>query len=84
MADSYAAFGGRNAPRSSKLTKEVNYDENNAYDSVLSEEATDEDEDEDEDGVQFYRQQEEEGDAIDGVFDHRRHPDHRRSCRGQV
>lgn len=65
--DTYASYGARNAPRK-KLGKSVNYDENEAYDSMLSDTISDEEVGNADSG---YNGQD-EGDAVDGVFDHRR------------
>lgn len=67
-SEDYAVYGSRNAPRNANA-KEVNYDENEAYDSMLSDSITDEEDDED---VAPASATIGEGDAIDGVFDHKR------------
>ena len=78
LDDAYAIYGNRNAPRARR--EDVNYDENNAYDSMLSDEITDP---EDKMGGEGYeghdtnkRSGAQQGDAIDGIYDHKRSPDH--------
>lgn len=78
-SDLYAAYGSRNAPRAKR--DPVNYNEAEAYDSMLSDEITpDEDEDDDDedisrDGETHKRSIAAQGDAVDGVFDHKRADD---------
>jgi hypothetical protein len=79
-SDLYAAYGSRNAPRAKR--DPVNYNEAEAYDSMLSDEITpeeDEDDDEDEDvsrdGEAHKKSIAAQGDAVDGVFDHKRADD---------
>lgn len=87
----YASFAGKNAPRASTLSKSMNYAEDAAFDSFSSEEEEDEEEDDenaDEDdsevqakaskkkkGKKSWKEVEQQGDAIEGVFDHRRNED---------
>jgi hypothetical protein len=91
LTDPYGGFGSKNAPRTStKGRGTINYNEKNAYDSALDEEDEDsEDEDEDDDEEEdeedggggrsrsraSAKVTQDEGDAVDGVFDHRRDPD---------
>ena len=69
-------YGNRNAPRARR--EEVNYDENNAYDSMLSDEMTDPGDEDGDDGQEMGTRNgpQKSGDAIDGIFDHKRSPDH--------
>lgn len=79
-SDLYAAYGSRNAPRAKR--DPVNYNEAEAYDSMLSDEITpdeddddDEDEDSNRDGEAHKKSIAAQGDAVDGVFDHKRADD---------
>lgn len=73
-SDLYAAYGSRNAPRAQR--EQVNYNENEAYDSMLSDTITDEEPGSDEKYGMKGSGRADEGDAVDGVFDYKRADGH--------
>jgi hypothetical protein len=86
----YASFAGKNAPRASTLRKSVNYGERDALeehssDVLTDEQDQDEEDEEQDDGEEVpkakkkvkksWREYEMQGDAIEGIFDHKRNED---------
>lgn len=84
----YASFAGKNAPRASTLSRSINYGEGalDTFSSEETEEDDEDDDAQGEDeeseapksknkkktGKKSFKEVEQEGDAVEGVFDHRR------------